>query len=279
MKLTAWRAVAFALLASLHGVAGAAGGAEAAIPVPAFSSHVVDTTSTLDSSRCDALDRKLAAFEARKGPQLAVLIVASTAPETIDAYGMRVADQWKAGRRNIDDGAILLVAINDHAMRIEVGYGLEGALPDAVARRILGEVIEPRFRAGDFAGGLDAGTDAMIAAADSEALPAPGPSSQGTDLHAVQWLVLTALGAGALLRRLLGPRRAAVVVGGLATAAAWWWTGTLLVGALTGLGCAVATLLGLARWWPGGGRGGGDGGGGFGLRGGRFGGGGASTRW
>src|SRR5688572_28329893 len=113
----------------------------AQVPVPALTARVTDLTTTLSAQQRAALEERLAAFEARKGSQIAVLIVPTTAPETIEQYAIRVAEQWKVGRKGIDDGAILLVALKDRALRIEVGYGLEGVLPDAVAKRIVEEVI------------------------------------------------------------------------------------------------------------------------------------------
>lgn len=147
--------------------------ARAEVAVPPLQSRVTDLTATLSPSRKQALEQKLAAFEARKGSQVAVLIVPSTKPETIEQYGIRVAEQWKLGRKGVDDGALLLVAKEDRALRIEVGYGLEGPLPDATAKRIIEEVIVPRFRSGDFEGGVDAGTDAVIKVIEGEPLPAP----------------------------------------------------------------------------------------------------------
>ncbi len=133
--------------------------AGAQIAVPALTGHVVDQTGVLSTEQCSTLEQTLQAFEARKGSQLAVLIVPTTAPETIEQYGIRVAEQWKLGRKKIDDGAILLVARDDHTLRIEVGYGLEGALTDATSKRIISEIIVPHLRQGDFYGGISAGID------------------------------------------------------------------------------------------------------------------------
>src|SRR6185295_10628044 len=118
-------------------------------------------------------EQKLAAFEARKGSQIAVLIVPTTRPEAIEPYSIRVVEQWKLGRKGVDDGALLLVAKNDRALRIEVGYGLEGVLPDATANRIIEDIIVPRFKTGDLYAGVDAGVDAMIKVVDGEPLPPP----------------------------------------------------------------------------------------------------------
>ena len=152
--------------------------ARAEVAVPQLTGRVVDLTGTLGSDTITRLSDKLQAFEARKGSQIAVLIVPTTQPETIEQFSIRVAEAWKIGRKKIDDGAILLVAKGDRKLRIEVGYGLEGALPDVTAKRIIDEIITPKFKAGDFSGGIDAGTDRMIAVIDGEPLPAPEPQHE-----------------------------------------------------------------------------------------------------
>src|ERR1700748_2982229 len=144
--LLCWAFATFAQVAAFAQVAG-----------PPLSGRVVDQTGTLSSDDIASLTQKLKDFEARKGSQVAVLIVPTTAPETIEQYSIRGADAWKIGRKKVDDGAILLVAKNDHKLRIKVGYGLEGALTDVTARRIINEAIAPRFKEGDFAGGISEG--------------------------------------------------------------------------------------------------------------------------
>src|SRR5512140_1270728 len=151
----------------------------AQVPVPALTGHVTDQTATLNAEQKAALEQTLQAFEARKGSQLAVLIVATTAPETIEQYALRVAEQWKLGRKKIDDGAVLVVAMTDRALRIEVGYGLEGALNDATSKRIISDIIAPRFREGDFYGGISAGVGQIIRVIDGEPLPAPAGTPAG----------------------------------------------------------------------------------------------------
>ncbi len=215
---------------------------------------------------------------------MAVLIVPTTAPEEIEPYGIRVAEAWRLGREKSDDGALLLVAKDDHRVRIEVGRGLEGALTDLQSKRIIDETIVPSFRAGDFAGGIDAGVDRILAVIEGEALPPPAAGGAGPGFE--QWapLVLTVAPVLAfLLRMLLGPLVAALV----AAAIAWLVTGQLLVA----LGVGVFMLLfgallttrhgwssrGAGRGWGGGGFGGG--GGGFSGGGGGFSGGGASGSW
>jgi uncharacterized protein len=168
--------------------------AGAQVAVPALSAHVTDLTATLPSAQRDALESKLVALEQRKGAQLAVLILPSTQPETIEQFAIRVFDVWKLGRKGVDDGALLIVAKNDRKVRIEVGRGLEGVIPDVIAHRVIDEYLTPHFRDGDFFGGLDAATDALGKLVDGEALPAPyrAPSS-GTDGKAalIVWFWLT----------------------------------------------------------------------------------------
>src|SRR5579862_2451791 len=149
--------------------------ASAQVAVPPLTGRVVDQTATLSASEMDALTQRLKDLETRKGSQVAVLIVPTTQPEAIEQFSIRVAEAWKIGRKKIDDGALLVVAKNDRKLRIEVGYGLEGALPDVTARRIIDEIIVPRFRTGDFAGGISAGVDRMIRIIDGEPLPKPAP--------------------------------------------------------------------------------------------------------
>src|SRR5580704_5845370 len=154
--------------------------ASADVAVPPLSGRVVDQTGTLSSSDISSLTQTLKAFEARKGSQIAVLIVPTTQPEEIEQYSIRVAEAWKIGRKKIDDGAILLVAKNDRKLRIEVGYGLEGALTDVTSKRIIDEIITPKFRSGDFAGGISDGVDRIISVVDGEPLPAPPQRTQSS---------------------------------------------------------------------------------------------------
>jgi uncharacterized membrane protein YgcG len=168
-----WRAaaIAAALCLSAH--------AASEVAVPRLAARVTDQTGTLDATQRAALESKLAAFEAKKGSQIAVLIVPTTRPETIEQYSIRVVDQWKLGRKGIDDGALLLVAKDDRRLRIEVGRGLEGVIPDAVANRIVNEDITPRFKEGNFYAGITAGVERMIRVTEGEPLPAPKAQSTG----------------------------------------------------------------------------------------------------
>src|SRR5215475_4039933 len=157
--------------------------ARADVAIPELTGRVVDQTGTLSSSDIAQLTQTLKNLELRKGSQVAVLIVPTTQPETIEQFSIRVADAWKIGRKKIDDGALLVIAKNDRRLRIEVGYGIEGALTDVAARRIIDEDITPKFRAGDFSGGVAAGVRRITAVIDGEPLPAPAQeASHGGDL-------------------------------------------------------------------------------------------------
>ncbi len=191
--------------------------AGAQIAVPPLTGRVTDQTATLSAEQKAALEQTLQAFEARKGSQLAVLIVPTTAPETIEQYSLRVAEQWKLGRKKIDDGAILLIAKTDRALRIEVGYGLEGALNDATSKRIISEIITPPLKQGDFYGGITAGIDQIIRVIDGEPLPAPSGRPAGNMADTQQYvpiIFILALVIGGLLRSALGRFPGALVTGG-----------------------------------------------------------------
>ncbi|MES3040796.1 MAG: TPM domain-containing protein [Pseudomonadota bacterium] len=258
--------------------------------IPALKSRVTDLTGTLGSEQQRSLEAKLAAFEQRKGSQLALLIVATTGNETIEQFAIRAAEQWKLGRKGTDDGLLLIVAKADRTLRIEVGYGLEGVIPDAIAKRVISETIVPRFKAGDFASGIDAGMTQLMALVDGEALPPPTHQKQRHQRqegnNPLGLLLMAAMVGGQVLRSLLGPVVAGGVVGAGVFGVAWLITGTLGMALVLGFGGFFVTLLGImgligSSGFGGGGRGGfgGMGGGGFGGGGGGFGGGGASGRW
>jgi uncharacterized protein len=282
--------------------------AAAEVAVPPLSGRVVDLTGTLSSADIAALSQRLKDLEARKGSQVAVLIVPTTQPETIEQFSIRVAEAWKIGRRKIDDGALLVIAKNDRKLRIEVGYGLEGGLTDLTARRIIDEVITPKFRTGDFAGGISAGLTRIIGAIEGEPLPAPAPeASHGEDFDWLFYFInpvflLVYLAVGGVLRLLLGGFAGSIATGALVGAFAWYLLGSVGAAVLLGIAVFLFTLLagvfamgqGVARrsgrgvvWttgWPGGGGGWGgsrsiDSDGGFSGGGGSFGGGGASGSW
>src|SRR5579863_1420955 len=264
------------------------------VAVPTLSGRVVDQTATLSAGDISALTQRLRDLETRKGSQVAVLIVPTTQPETIEQYSIRVAEAWKIGRRKIDDGALLVVAKDDHKLRIEVGYGLEGVLTDVTASRIIGEVIVPRFRSGDFAGGISAGVDRMIAVINGEPLPALQPQqSWSLPDHfgdAFPFLLFAVLFGGHVLTAILGRLIVSVAAGGVVGMLAWLILGSL---ALSCLAAAIAFILcllgegigssGRSGWSGGGGSFSGSSssgdGGGFSGGGGSFGGGGASGSW
>lgn len=146
-------------------------GARAEVAVPVLQARVTDLTGTLAEAQKSGLDGDLRALETSTGAQVAILIVASTKPEAIEQYSIRVVEAWKLGRKGKDDGVLVLVAKNDRKLRIEVGYGLEGVIPDAVAKRIIDEAITPRFKQGDFFGGLQAGIARIAAAIEAKPVP------------------------------------------------------------------------------------------------------------
>lgn len=259
------------------------------LPVPTLSARVTDQTATLTASQIQTLEQKLQAFEARKGSQIAVLIVASTAPDTIEQYGLMAAEASKLGRSKVDDGVLLIVAKQDRALRIEVGYGLEGALNDATSKRIISETIAPRFAKGDFYVGIDEGLTQIIQVIDGEPLPVAssvlGTNHASISSYAPMLLVL-ALIVGRVLRTTIGKVPGALVTGGAIGLLVWFVAGALMVALGTAVLAFVLTLLAGGSMGPmllggmmGGGRRRSGGLGGFGGGGGGFGGGGASGRW
>jgi uncharacterized protein len=267
--------------------------AVAQVPVPPLTGRVTDQTATLTAEQKAALEQTLQMFEARKGSQIAVLIVPSSGPETIEQYALRVAEQWKLGRKNVDDGALLVVAKNDRTLRIEVGYGLEGALNDATSKRIISAIMLPRFKQGDFSGGITAGVDQIIRVIDGEPLPEPTgkPASDTTGmLQYMPVIFMLALVLGGVLRTVLGRFPGALVTGGVVAVVAWLFAGAIFIALVAGVIALLFTLLSGGMGGPGvgghrggfatGGRSGSGGsGGGFSGGGGGFGGGGASGRW
>jgi len=267
--------------------------------VPPLTARVTDLTGTLSGGAVNRIEAELASLEANKGSQIAVLIVPTTQPEEIEQYGIRVAEQWKLGRKGIDDGAILLVAKNDRRVRIEVGYGLEGALPDAIANRIIDETITPHFKLGDYDGGVEAGIEQMISVVNGEPLPQPDRKWErhGGLGNLLPFLLVVVFVASGVLRAILGRLFGSIATGGLAGGIVWLLSHLLPIGLGAGvLAFLFAMLLGSPRGWSTGGggwgggfgsglgggfggRGGGFGGGGFSGGGGGFGGGGASGSW
>ncbi len=274
------------------------------VAVPPLTGRVVDQTGTLSSGDIDRLTQTLKNLELRKGSQVAVLIVPTTQPETIEQFSIRVADAWKVGRKKIDDGAILVVAKDDRRLRIEVGYGLEGALPDVTTKRIIDEIITPKFRSGDFAGGISAGVDRIIGVIDGEPLPAPPQRQQQQQSSDLTWLlnplnpftIIAILVLGGVMRGIFGRLFGSLTTGGLIGLVAWLVFGSLIVSALAGIVASAFTMFsdsittpapaGRGGGWVGGGGGAWSGGGSsssdsgsFSSGGGSFGGGGASGSW
>lgn len=270
-------------LAAFAALLAFAPGAAADVAVPQLKARVTDLTGTLAADQQRALEGKLAAFEARKGSQIAVLMVPTTEPETVEQYAVRVEEAWKLGRKGISDGVLLVVAKNDRRLRIEVGYGLEGVLNDATARRIIAEEITPRFKQGDFYAGISAGVDRVIRVIDGE--PLPPPAQRGTEgglLEHSDWLIpafFALMVASGILRALFGRFLGSSFLGALAGVIAWAVIGSMFVAIVAGAVVFVFSLLGVS---PSLGRGGGwssGSGGGFGGGGGSSGGGGASGSW
>ena len=295
------RALAFCLLLVV-----APAWAQSLAPIPALDSPVVDTTGTLDAAQKQQLEQQALALQQRKGSQLQVLIVPSTQPEDIFDYTQRAFDQWKLGRQGVDDAAILVVAKDDRRVRIHTGYGLEGTIPDAIANRIIQEYLAPKFRTGDYAGGITDATAVMVKLIDGESLPVPVSThrdrpggGRGGDWF---FALFAAFVVATIVRGMFGRAPAgvrALFTGGAAAGVALLLSSLIpagvagVFGLLYGL-ASVSTRGGYARhrdwggWggggggWGGGGLGGGGGGfggGGWGGGGGMSGGGGASGSW
>jgi uncharacterized protein len=264
--------------------------AQSLVAVPPLTARVIDQTGTLSTTEQSALEARLAALEQRKGSQIAVLLVPTTSPEALEQYSLRVVEAWKLGRKDVDDGVLVLVAKDDRAVRIEVGYGLEGAIPDATGKRVIDEYILPRFRAGDYPGGISAGVDRLIGLVDGEALPEPqatrAPNGGLENILPIVFVI--ALVLGSVLRRALGQLPGAAATGAVAGGVTWVLAGVLGLSLFMAVvGFVLGLMAGGSGGWAshrrggfGGGLGGGfGGGGGFRGGGGGFGGGGASGRW
>ena len=276
------------LLGILALIVGSAAGAAEEVPVPPLAARITDLTGTLDAGQLASLEAELRAFEQKRGSQIAVLMLPSTQPETIEQYAMRVAERWKIGRAKVDDGLILIIAKKDQRLRIEVGYGLEGVIPDVVAKRVIREVIAPHLLANDFYGGIRDGTQTLMKLIESEKLPPPAQAkaSASTDYQSLfVILLIVAVVAGGVLKAVFGRLFGSAATGAAAGFIAWAIAGALGAAVIAGLVAFFIALLGGGRgYYPGGfggGRGGGfgGGGGGFGGGGGGFGGGGASGSW
>lgn len=294
---------AVVVLGALLGTGAAT--AQDVVPIPPLNGRVVDTTGTLSAAQIQGLDGKLAAIETKNGSQVVVLMVPTTVPEDIAAFSQRAGERYKVGRRGVGDGLLLVVAKNDRRVDIAPAKTLEGAVPDLLAKRIIDEQITPAFKAGDFAGGLNRGVDAIGKAIAGEGLPSPSARSPGSPRHASHgfdfqdiavFLFIGVPVLGGILTRVFGRKGGALLAGGAVGGIGWLLTASLLVAGGAGL---VALLLigvfgvgsggggrggiGPVIWGGGGGGGfssGGGGGGGFSSGGGGdFGGGGASGSW
>lgn len=273
--------------------------------IPALTSHVVDTTGLLDAGQQAAIEAKLAALEKTKGSQVVVLIVATVQPEDISSYANRVGNAWKIGRKDVGDGVLFVVALKDRQIRIEVAKTLEGAIPDLAAKRIITNAVTPRFKAGDYAGGISAGVDQLSARIKGEALPEVSDSSNssGNLPGGFDWMDLAIFLffavpiGGAIAKSIFGQKLGSLITGGAVGTIAFVATASLLVAGFAGVIALLFALFsglsggsagrsgGLGRGgFGGGGFGGGSygggGGGGFSSGGGGdFGGGGASGNW
>ena len=284
------------LIALLGGLP--AGPALAVQAVPALSARVIDQTGTLRAEQLRALEAKLQAFEQAKGTQIVVLMVPTTAPEDIVDYTQRVGDAWKIGRKDVGDGLLVVIAKSDRTLRIATSKTLEGAVPDLAARQVIDRAMTPRFREGDFAGGIEAGLDQLMALVRGEKLPEPQAAGQPTS-DGSGWVGLLALcffvipPLARLLGLLIGRKAAALLTGAGVGALAWLISASVLIGVgaalMAGLFALASSLAVLRRTaWGGHGSSGGwamgsgSGGSHGGFRsggGGNFGGGGASGRW
>jgi uncharacterized protein len=267
----------------------------AEIAVPPLKARVTDLSGTLSAAEQGALEQKLEAFEARKGSQIAVLIVPTTDGEAIEPFSTRVFEQWKLGRKKVDDGVLLIVAKNDRKLRIEVGYGLEGALPDAIAKRIIEQDIAPQFRQGAFAAGVEAGVDRMIRVIDGEALPEPEPAAEGGDdlIGNLVFVFFFVMAVNVVLQSFLGRFGAAVATGLLAAVIGLMLASAFAASVMGVLGFVLSIVNGVKLQAGGGGNwssgrssggssswsSGSSSGGGFSGGGGSSGGGGASGSW
>jgi uncharacterized protein len=283
------------------GAAWALAVAQGVQPLPNLSARVIDQTGTLDTARLAALEAKLAAFEQERGSQVVVLMVATTAPEDIADYTQRLGDAWKIGRREVGDGVLFLIAKDDRRLRIATAKTLEGAIPDLLARRIIDQAVTPAFRQGDYAGGINAGVDQILARIRGEDLPLPGADSNPAVAGDLSWpdlLIFLAFAVpmvAAVLRGIFGNKLGTLLTGIGAGGLAYLLTSVFWIAVGAGLLGMVAALFmqhlpmhtGTGRGerggpWGGGGSGGGGGFGGGGFSsggGGNFGGGGASGGW
>ena len=213
--------------------------------IPALEHRITDLTQTLSVEQQAALERKIAVFEQEKGSQIAVLIIATTQPEAIEQYSIRVAEAWKIGREKQDDGVLLIVAKDDRKMRVEVGYGLEGAIPDLMAKRVITEIMAPSFKQGDFYGGISNALDTLMGLIAGEKLPAPAQQNHKGGLgDFLPLLLVGGLILGSILRAVFGDFFGGVLNGGVVALLAWFFGIALLIALLLGFIAFILTLIG-----------------------------------
>ncbi|MBI5276909.1 MAG: YgcG family protein [Burkholderiales bacterium] len=281
--------------------------AQNVLPIPELTARVIDQTGTLDAIQRQGLEGKLAAFEQKKGTQLVMLVVPTTQPEDIAAYAQRVASTWKIGRKAVGDGVLLVVAKDDRKVRIEVAKTLEGAIPDLAAKQVIDDAITPNFRKGDYAAGLHAAADQLIARIEGEKLPevqqrkGKQPITAGFDWFDLAIFVFFIVPiASRVLRGIFGKLGVPIVGAGTGVVALAITSSVIVAGIAAVVALVIALMSGSgavgrrvrsggAPWivptsggWGGGGGGGwggGDGGGFSSGGGGDFGGGGASGDW
>lgn len=274
-----WQFALRCLLALWLAAFSLAGWTQDLVAVPPLAQRVTDLADALTPQQRSTLEQKLAAFEQAHGSEIAMLIVPTTKPEDIESYLIRVADAWKIGRKDVGDGVIVLVAKNDRRLRIEVAKTLEGAIPDALAKRIIAETITPRFKANDIYGGLDQGADQLFRLIQGEQLPPPTRTAKsrghgGFGLDELMAMV-AAVVLGGVLRVMLGRALGAGATGAIVGGGLWLLSGSILTGLLAAIAVLIFVLVFGAGVGRGGGFGGGYGGGGVGG----WGGGGSSGGW
>ena len=243
--------------------------------IPSLNARVVDKTATLTSSQIETLDQVLKDFEGRKGSQIVVLMVPTTYPESIEQYSIRVAQEWRVGRKKIDDGAILVVSKSDRRLRIEVGYGLEGILTDATSKKIIDQIISPRFKENNYYQGIFDGINALISVIESESLPEI-KTNEFLDPayfpYTFSFWVVVSLILSKILTLLVGRLTSSLITGSLVSLFFWLMYGAVSIALFAGLMSFIISLIGIGFILNGSNRYGGGGGG-------TFGGGGASGRW
>lgn len=266
-----------------------------ALDVPRLTGRVVDLAHVLPTSTVESLTARLAAHEAQSSNQVAVLIIPSLEGDSLEEFSHRVATTWKLGRKDRDNGVLVVVAIGERKVRIEVGYGLEGVLTDARSAQIIRNEMVPRFRTGDMPGGVTEGVNAILKTIEGtyQAPERAAPRRENDVLGQVVVAVMVGLAVGLIfmnVHKFVGPLAGA----GISTLLAPWLVPALIASGVTfflllaigasSAGGRTTRYRGMDEWiWyssrSGGWGGGSFGGGGFGGGGGNFGGGGASGNW